>query len=89
MHHSVSRAQTLVILDQFTSAPSLFSAADPPLRIGRATFSGGQVLNAATFLLAIQSAVCGTAHFCSGCATTLVIDFEGRVSDCSMLLLNG
>lgn len=74
--------------EQF-SGPSVFTSADPPLTVDVATFTGGQLLNAATFLPADPSNVYGTAFFCSGCLPTLTIDFSEPVSDVSFLLLNG
>ena len=71
------------------SGPSLFSVADPPLTIDSATFTGGQVLTDATYLPADPTSVYGTSYFCTGCADTITIDFAQKVSNFSMLLLNG
>lgn len=81
-------AEELIDFEQFTG-PSVFNGIDPPLTVGVATFSGGQVLNAATFLPADPTVVYGTAFFCPGCLPTLTIDFSVPVSDFSMLVLNG
>lgn len=64
--------------------------------MGEATFSGGQILNAATFLPADRSVVYGTASnggslgtTCPGCLPTITINFSATVSDFSVLVING
>ena len=69
--------------------PSVFTGVQAPLTIGEATFSGGQVLSAATFLPADPTNVYGTAYFCPGCLPTITIDFSKPVSNFRMLVLNG
>jgi len=81
-------AQKLIDFEQL-SGPSVFTGITPPVTVDEATFSGGQVLNAATFLPADPTVVYGTAFFCPGCLPTITIDFSQPVSDFSMLLLNG
>lgn len=71
------------------SGPSMFSNVSPPLTISSATLSGGQVLTNATFLPADPTSVYGTANFCAGCSPQITIDFAQKVSNFSMLLLNG
>jgi hypothetical protein len=84
-------APTTAVIDfeQFTDVPSTFTSAQPPLTVGIATFSGGQLLNLATNLPVNPTVVYGTASFCSGCAPTITIDFTQGVSDFSMFLMNG
>jgi hypothetical protein len=84
-----AESQTSVDFEQFTDAPSVFTGITPPVTVAKATFSGGQVLNAATFLPANPSTVYGTAHFCSGCLPVITIDFSEPVSNVNLLLLNG
>jgi pimeloyl-ACP methyl ester carboxylesterase len=71
------------------SGPSLFSSADPPLTTSSATFSGGQLLTNATYLPADPTSVYGTSYFCTGCSPEISIDFAQKVSNFSVLLLNG
>lgn len=71
------------------SGSSLFSNAGAPLVISSATFSGGQLLTNATYLPADPTSVYGTASFCTGCSPQITIDFAEKVSNFSMLLLNG
>jgi hypothetical protein len=77
-----------VDFEQF-SGPSVFDSAKPPLTVGVATFSGGEVLSATTFLPADPTNVYGTSFFCSGCASTITIDFSVPVSNVSMFVANG
>lgn len=82
--------QTLVDFEQFTGRGETFGAADPPLTVGIATFSGGQIIGASTANLpADPTVVYGTASFCAGCARTITIDFATAVSDFSVFLMNG
>ncbi len=81
-------AEELIDFEQFTG-PSVFTGIQPPLTVGEATFSGGQILNATTFLPADPTVVYGTAFFCPGCLPTITIDFAVPVSNVSMLVLNG
>ena len=81
-------ARTLIDFEEFT-APPFFSQAQPPLTIGIATFSGGQLLNAATSLPVDRSTVYGTADFCVACQPAITIDFSRRVSGFSLFLMNG
>jgi len=80
--------KVLIDFEQFT-APSVFSGVQPPLTVGVATISGGQVLNAATNLPVDRSVVYGSAYFCPGCAQTITIGFSTKVSNFSLFLLNG
>lgn len=84
----MAQTPTVINFDQF-SASSFFQSIQPPLTVGVATFSGGQLLNATTFLPADPTTVYGTAFFCAGCLPTITIDFSQPVSDFSMLVLNG
>ena len=74
--------------EQFTG-PAQFDSIHPPLAIGIATISGGQLLNAATFLPVDQSVVYGTAYFCSGCLPSITIDFSQKVANFSVFVVNG
>jgi hypothetical protein len=69
--------------------PTTFDGIKPPLTVGSVTFSGGQVLDAATFLPANRTNVYGTAHFCPGCLPTITIDFSKPASEISFQLING
>ena len=71
------------------SGPSIFSAVDPPLQVGPATLSGGQILTDATNAPADEGTIYGTANFCSGCLPTITVDFSVPVSQLSMFLING
>lgn len=83
-----SPSPTVIDFEQF-DGPSVFTSIQPPLQVGSATFSGGQVLSAASFLPADPTKVYGTAVFCAGCSPTITIDFSTPVSNFSMLVLNG
>ena len=78
----------LIDFEQFTGS-SLFSAIQPPLTVGIATISGGQLLSAATNLPADRSVVYGTAAFCSGCLPSITIAFSQKVSNFSVFVYNG
>jgi hypothetical protein len=82
------QGHTTIDFEQFHGS-SVFGSVQPPLTVGIATFSGGQILNGTTFLPADQSTVYGTASFCSGCGSSINISFSQPVSDFSMLVLNG
>ena len=83
-------AATVIDFEQFTGRGPLFTVADPPLTVGVATFSGGQIIGASTSSLpANQTIVYGTANACDGCVRTLTIDFSQPVSDFSVFLMNG
>jgi hypothetical protein len=79
-----------VDFEQF-SGPSVFSSTDPhpPLTVGIATFSGGQILRETSALPGDQSSVYGTAPDCRDCQSTLTITFARPVKDFSALVLNG
>jgi hypothetical protein len=92
----------LIDFEQFTTASSIFTAAQPPLQVfaeingqvstkiaDSATISGGQVLNATSNLPVDRSVVYGTASFCSGCQPAITIQFVRKVSHFSVFLLNG
>jgi hypothetical protein len=85
-----AQAPTIVDFEQF-SGPSVFSSTDPhpPLTVGIATFSGGQILRETSALPADQSSVYGTAPDCRDCQSTLTITFARPVKDFSTLVLNG
>jgi hypothetical protein len=87
---SVNLGQTPTTIDfeQF-SGPSVFTGVQPPLSVGVATFSGGQVLNATSFLPANPTKVYGTAFFCAGCLPTITIDFAQGISNFSAFVMNG
>lgn len=65
-----AQTPTVINFDQF-SASSFFQSVQPPLTVGVATFSGGQLLNTASFLPADPTTVYGTAFFCAGCLPTI------------------
>jgi hypothetical protein len=81
-------AATTVDFESFTG-PSVFGAAEPPLTVGEATFSGGLIMTAVLGLLPDQSTVYGTADFCAGCASSITITFSTPVDDFSAKVLNG
>ncbi len=81
-------ARTLIDFEQFTG-PCCFTGIQPPLTVGIATFSGGQILGATSNLPADRSPVYGTAFFCPGCLPTLTINFSQKISNFSTFLLNG
>jgi hypothetical protein len=81
-------SRTLIDFETFTG-PSVFSGVQPPLTIGIATISGGQIIRGATFLPADQSVVYGTAFFCPGCLPTVKIDFSQKVQGLSLFVYNG
>ncbi len=87
--NDLSYSRTLIDFEQFAGESSVFESVQPPLAIGIATISGGQLLNAATSLPVDRSVVYGTANFCSDCASTITIDFSQPVSNFSVFLLNG
>ena len=76
--------------EQFTGRAPSFSTVDPPLTVGVATFTGGQIIGASTTNLpANPTIVYGTASFCTGCAPAITIDFSRPVSNFSVFLMNG
>ena len=81
--------QTQTIDFEQFSGSDRFSAAQPPLTILSATFSGGQILRNATFASADRTTVYGSAYFCAGCSPTITIDFATKVSNFSVFVLNG
>src|SRR5215204_28017 len=83
-----SAQTTQIDFEQFSGGP-FFTQVEPPLTVGVATFSGGQILSATSNLVANQSKVYGTAIFCSGCLPTITIDFSKEVSNFSVVLYNG
>lgn len=85
---ALAQSQNFIDFEEF-SGPTVFTGIQPPLTVGLATFSGGQILDATNFLPANPTSVYGTAFFCSGCLPTLTIDFAEPVSDLSMFLMNG
>ena len=66
-------------------APVFFTHADPPLTIGLATFTGGQLLDRTVFG---QSVEYGTANFCDECTNPIHIAFSSPVSNLSLLVIN-
>jgi hypothetical protein len=81
-------ARTLIDFEQF-SGPCCFTGVQPPVTDGIATFSGGQVLDAASFLPVDRSRVYGTASFCVGCSPNIAITFSKPVSDFGVFIANG
>jgi hypothetical protein len=79
---------TTIDFESFTG-PTTFGSAEPPLTVGVATFSGGLVMTAVNGLLADQSSVYGTADFCTGCASSIIITFSTPVDNVSLEVLNG
>jgi hypothetical protein len=83
-------APILVNFEEFGPRSPFFSAVEPPLTVGIATFSGGQLLGGSTANLPVDpTVVYGTATGCAGCARTITIDFSRRVSEFSLFLMNG
>ncbi|MGI8681839.1 MAG: calcium-binding protein [Mycobacteriales bacterium] len=85
----VASAATTVIGFESFNGPMLFTQRMPPLTIGVATFSGGQILTNTAGLPADETSVYGTAAFCDGCGREIVIQFSRAVSNVAFLLLNG
>lgn len=85
---ALGQSQNPIDFEEF-SGPTFFTGIQPPLTVGLATFSGGQILDATNFLPANPTSVYGTAFFCPGCLPTLTIDFAEPVSDLSIFLMNG
>ena len=85
---ALAKSQNFIDFEEF-SGPSFFTGIQPPLTVGLATFSGGQILDAATFLPVNPTIVYGTAFSCPGCLPTLTIEFAEPVSDLSIFLMNG
>jgi pimeloyl-ACP methyl ester carboxylesterase len=83
------QAQTQTVDFEEFAGPSLFDSIQPPLHVLSATFSGGQILTNATFLPVDPTTVYGTADFCAGCLPVISIDFSQKVSNVSLLLMNG
>jgi len=81
-------ARSLIDFEQF-SGPCCFTGVQPPVTDGIATFSGGQILNATSFLPVDQSSAYGTASFCPGCSPNITITFSQPVSDFSVFIANG
>jgi pimeloyl-ACP methyl ester carboxylesterase len=85
-----STTSPLTLVDfENVSGPSIFSHADPSLTLNTATFTGGQILTNATYLPVDPTSVYGTSYFCVGCLDTITIDFAQKVSNFSLLLMNG
>ncbi len=79
----------LVNFEEFRG-PRTFTGAQPPLTVGSATFSGGQLLTGVFRLRRVnRSTVYGVWHGCAGCSRTITIDFAEPVSDVSFMLMNG
>ncbi len=85
---STTEPTQTIDFEQF-SGPSVFTGIQPPLTAGIATFSGGQILSATSFLPANPTKVYGTAVFCPGCLPTITIDFSQPVSNFSVFVANG
>ena len=82
-------AEQFIDFEQFTG-PNRLSAINPPLTLGEATISGGQIVTNVRRLRRVnRSTVYGSAHFCSGCGSTITIEFSKPVSDVSFMLMNG
>lgn len=81
-------AEEYVDFEQFPGG-AYFTEVQPPLTVGNATFSGGQVLSGASFMPANRTKVYGTAHFCAGCASEIQIDFQEPVSELKLQIFNG
>jgi hypothetical protein len=83
-------APTVIDFEEFTGRSSGFSTADPPLTIGVATISGGQIIGASTSNLPANTTIIyGTASFCDRCSPTITMNFSQPVSNFSLLLMNG
>jgi len=82
-------AQTTVDFEQF-GGPCCFTEIQPPLTVGIATFSGGQLLRGTNALPANQTTVYGTANpYCVGCLPAIHIAFAQPVSNFSVRVMNG
>ena len=86
------RAQTQTVdFEQFTG-PNTWVPLQPPVTVGIATFSGGHLLDETLSLPADQTTVYGTAtplFGCTGCSSTIFIDFSQAVSNVSLKVVNG
>lgn len=81
--------EEFINFNEFTG-PQILAAAEPPLTLGSATISGGQIATNVPRLRNFnRSTVYGTAHFCDGCQSTITIEFSQPVSNVSFLLMNG
>lgn len=81
--------EEFINFEEFTG-PRKLAAVEPPLTIGNASFTGGQIVtNVARLRKVDRSTVYGTAHFCSGCQSTITIEFSQPVSNVSFMLMNG
>lgn len=82
-------ASTLIDFEQF-SGPCCFTGVQPPLTVGIATVSGGQILDGTSNLPVDQSKVYGTASpYCPGCLPSITIAFAKAISNFSVFLING
>jgi hypothetical protein len=81
-------ASSLIDFEQFTG-PCCFTGIQPPLTVGIATVSGGEILGGTSFLPVDQSTVYGTASFCPGCLPSIAIAFAKAVSNFSVFVING
>jgi len=85
----IAATYTTVDFEQFSGSPSVYLGVQPPLTIGIATFSGGQLLSAASQLANDRSTVYGTAYFAPGFLPTITINFSQPVGNFSVLIANG
>lgn len=81
-------SSVLINFEQF-SGSSFFTGVQPPLTVGAATISGGQILSQTTFLPGDQTTLYGAAFFCPGCSSTITITFSRPVSSFSVFVYNG
>ena len=80
--------EEFVDFEQFTE-PSMFDGVKPPVTVGSATFSGGQLLTATSALPANRTTVYGTTDFIPGFQPELKIMFAEPVSEISFQVING
>ncbi len=86
--HALAGGEEFVDFEQFTE-PSMFDGMKPPVTVGGATFSGGQLLTATFALPANRTSVYGTTDFIPGFLPEIKIMFAEPVSAISFQVING
>ena len=76
---AATAAPTTVDLEQLVG-PQTLSTANPPLTVGAATFTGGQLLTNTFSLPADETTLYGTSPGCDGCRPQLRINFSEPVT---------
>ena len=84
-----AQAPTTIDFEQFSGPPIFTPDPHPPLTVGIATFSGGQILRNTVGLPINASSVYGTVTGCGNCQSTIAIAFARPIKDFSVLVMNG